>query len=319
MEKDTISVVGRKFGKWTVISDKFIKNKKSHVKCRCECGNERDIQYRTLQNGSSTQCLQCRHKSMREKDKYLGKTFGEIYVVKVDESSKRKRYVCRCSCGYEFSSYPHNLIELNKCKTCKDKDRSVIGKKFGRLFVESEFKAKDCIKCVCKCDCGKEKTIRRADLLSGKTVSCGCKQRENFLKMAVTHGKSNTRLYNIWCAMKQRCYYEKSSHYHIYGAKGIRVCDEWKDDFMNFYNWAMKNGYTDELTIDRIDVNGNYEPSNCRWATYKEQANNKSTNRYVECGGKIQTVSQWAEELGVHYQTLRSRMEKHTLEEIIGG
>ena len=320
MSKDTISVVGQKFGKWTVISDKFIKNKKSHVKCKCECGSEVDVNLGRLKRGVSKQCSKCRYKSKEKDDKYIGKTFGEIYVIRVDESSKeRKRYICRCSCGYEFSSLPHNLIKLNKCKTCKEKDRSILNKRYGRLIVQNEFKEKDVLKCLCKCDCGNQKIIRRNDLLSGKTISCGCKQKENILKIAVTHGKSNTRIYDIWCAMKQRCYYKKNSYYPNYGGRGIKVCDEWLEDFMNFYNWAMKNGYDDTLSIDRIDVNGNYEPSNCRWTTIKEQANNTTRNRYIEYNGKIKTLSQWADELGVNYSTLRTQTTKHTLEEIIGG
>lgn len=89
---------------------------------------------------------------------------------------------------------------------------------------------------------------------------------------------SATGLYSIWCGMKKRCYYQKSPNYKSYGGRGVKVCDEWKNDFKSFYNWAMSNGYRDNLTIDRINPFGNYEPSNCRWATYEEQAKNKRKN-----------------------------------------
>ena len=135
---------------------------------------------------------------------------------------------------------------------------------------------------LCQCECGNLKEYTTAMLHNKTVISCGCLKKENAKKLGKSklsdrtrHGKRHTRLYNIWCGIKQRCYYKKNSHYKYYGGHGIKMCEEWKNDFVNFYEWAMNNNYNDKLTIDRINVNGNYEPNNCKWATYKEQANNK--------------------------------------------
>ena len=104
-----------------------------------------------------------------------------------------------------------------------------------------------------------------------------------------------SRLYHIYQSIKQRCYYPKAISYKRYGAKGIVMCDEWKNDFMSFYNWAIANGYSDNLTIDRINSNGNYEPSNCRWVTYKLQANNKSSNVFLSLNGVVHTIAEWSD------------------------
>lgn len=124
-----------------------------------------------------------------------------------------------------------------------------------------------------KCDCGKEKVIGISNVMSGKVKSCGCLLHRPAHNR--THNMINTRLYHIWASMKQRCNNKNCSAFVLYGKRNIKVCDEWEKDFMNFYNWAMANGYREDLTIDRIDVNGNYEPNNCRWTTMLEQNNNK--------------------------------------------
>lgn len=123
----------------------------------------------------------------------------------------------------------------------------------------------------------------------------------------IKHGKKGTRIYNIWIRMKVRCYNKNYDRYKDHGGRGIVMCDEWKHDFMTFYNWAMDNGYKEGLTIDRIDNDGNYEPNNCRWSTPKQQCNNRRTNIYLTYEGKTQTIAQWAEELGVKDSTMHCR------------
>lgn len=144
---------------------------------------------------------------------------------------------------------------------------------------------------LCKCIlCGKTKAIREDSLLDSHIKSCGCLQRKNAYIMSqnnIKHHKTNTRLYNIWCSMKQRCYYVKHKEFKYWGGKGVTVCDEWKDNFQNFYDWAINNGYKDNLSIDRINCNGNYCPDNCRWATAKEQVNNTLPKGYYNAHNRI--------------------------------
>lgn len=125
------------------------------------------------------------------------------------------------------------------------------------------------------------------------------------------HGLRKHPLYKRWINIKTRCYNENRSDYKYYGGKGIIMCDEWKNDFMSFYDWSMENGYFDELTIDRIDVNGNYDPDNCRWVDTKTQLNNMSSNKNIEYDGKTQTISEWSEELNMKYSSLYGRLESH--------
>lgn len=118
------------------------------------------------------------------------------------------------------------------------------------------------------------------------------------------HGLIHHRLYRIWGCMKTRCLNKNDEHFPLYGGRGITICDEWKHDFQAFYDWAMANGYQDNLTIDRIDVNGNYEPSNCRWLTRQEQNFNKRNTIFVTLNGETKSLAEWAAETGIYYQTL---------------
>lgn len=127
----------------------------------------------------------------------------------------------------------------------------------------------------CKCECGTEKIVRADHLKSMKIRSCGCLEYENQQIGTTKHGQTKTKLYYVWNSMRSRCSNPNIDNYHNYGGRGISVCKEWAEKFEPFYEWAITNGYKEGLTIDRIDVNGNYEPSNCRWSTYKEQAANK--------------------------------------------
>lgn len=122
-----------------------------------------------------------------------------------------------------------------------------------------------------------------------------------------THGLSRTKIYKRWKTIKDRCYREKNNYYKHYGGRGIKMCQEWLDDFMNFYNWAMANGYQDGLTIERIDVNGDYCPENCKWITLEEQALNKTNTRYLTYNGETKTLKEWEEETNL---PIRSRLNE---------
>ena len=175
---------------------------------------------------------------------------------------------------------------------------SIIGKKFGRLtvikFHHREAKYRNLMNkdgtfriggyknfYVCKCDCGSYKIINEQSLKRGLSKSCGCLfnelRKKGFHKK---HGKTDTRLYNIWCSMKQRCYNPNYLEFKYWGGKGVQICEEWRNDFGKFYDWAINNGYRDDLSIDRINGNLNYCPENCRWATAKEQANNQNKPKH---------------------------------------
>lgn len=124
------------------------------------------------------------------------------------------------------------------------------------------------------------------------------------------HGKRKTRLYRIWANIKTRCYNTNDPHYPRWGGKGVVMCEEWKNSFSSFYTWSIANGYREDLTIDRIDCDGNYEPSNCRWITWADQNRNKKDVRFITYNGKTQTIGQWTKELGIGKETIRERLKR---------
>lgn len=185
------------------------------------------------------------------------------------------------------------------------------GKRFGKLIVvcrvQNNKHNQPQWKCVC--DCGNETVVVGQKLRKGITKSCGCLVREQ--KTRLTHGMTGTVLHNRWLNMKSRCYNPKNKRYARYGGRGIFVCEEWLD-FQNFYNWAIQNGFSKELSLDRIDNNKGYSPDNCRWATPRQQANNTKRNVFVEYKGERKTVAEWCRELGLDKRIVYSRMEYKT-------
>lgn len=177
---------------------------------------------------------------------------------------------------------------------------------------------------ICKCECGSKIIARGSDLLNGHSTSCGCIKKSLLSKLRKKHGLTGTRIYEIWKHLIRRSTKEQDRRYKDYGARGITVCNEWKRSFIAFYEWAVDNGYRENLTIDRIDNNKGYNPSNCRWATPVQQARNKRNNHYITLNGETHCISEWAEKLGISQYTISRRLrsgwsEERSLKEPLRG
>ena len=193
------------------------------------------------------------------------------------------------------------------------------GQRFGRLTVVCRVENGPAgSRWLCKCDCGGETTAYGSDLRSGHSSSCGCLRKERILNSITKHGCRHTTLYHRWLDMKNRCYNPKASRYERYGGRGITVCNGWRNSFEAFRDWALANGYSDDLSIDRTDPNGNYCPENCRWVSMKVQAKNKSNTITVQHNGNLVTLPELAELTGIGYATLLWRYKKgYTGEQLI--
>lgn len=187
------------------------------------------------------------------------------------------------------------------------------GQSFGRLTVVGRAANSKNGKAMwfCNCTCGNSCIAYAGNLRNGQTKSCGCLHKEKFNN--TVHGKRHSKLYLKWQNMKKRCYNAKADRYKNYGGKAnnpITVCPEWANSFKAFYDWAISNGYKDGLSIDRIDNDKGYCPENCRWVTFLEQANNKTTNKMICYKGKTQSLSRWSRELKMNYSMLYLRLKK---------
>lgn len=194
------------------------------------------------------------------------------------------------------------------------KKMDIKGKRFGKLTVLDYAYSKACrTYWKCKCDCGKERIALGKNLMNRNILSCGCLRGKS-----TKHNLSGNTLYNVWEGIKKRCYNTNTNEYKNYGGRGIIVCKEWCNDFKKFYDWAMVNGYKEEklpsgknkYQIDRIDVNGNYEPSNCRWVTSKEQQRNRRNNKIIEYNGEKKTFAEICEENNLNYSCVASRIRR---------
>jgi len=186
-----------------------------------------------------------------------------------------------------------------------------IGDKFGYwTVIELPIKENSRCKIKCVCKCGNTKYVEKYNLLKGKSKSCGCLKAELAKERMTTHGESDTRLYYIYTSMKERCLNPNNQAYKDYGGRGIKIHNEWLNSFENFRDWSLDNGYSDNLTIDRIDVNGNYEPNNCRWITMKAQCNNRRSNITINLNGETKTLTEICEEYQLDYKKILPRYNK---------
>lgn len=206
-----------------------------------------------------------------------------------------------------------------------------IGDRFGKLTIVDKGQqrilpsGRKASTWICKCDCGNITTVTSGALTSGNTSSCGCGMRDPANKFR-KHGMGRTELYNHWRAMKERCYYSKHVRFAQYGGRGITVCEEWRNPdtgFITFAEWAITHGYKEgcRLTLDRINVNDNYYPENCRWTNHTRQANNKSTTHYLTIDGVTWSIGDWSRITGVPVNTIYSRINRlgYTHKEAIFG
>lgn len=230
-----------------------------------------------------------------------GQKFDMLTVIKRDDNiGKRTQWVCKCDCGNVVTVKTETLKGKAKIKSCGCiyGKKDLTGMKFGKLTVIRKYGSKNNkIYWECICDCGNKTVISTDRLKGGHTKSCGCVRKENCTQKRFIHGKSKTRIYEIWCGIKERCCNKKSKSFSNYGGRGIKICDEWKS-FEGFYKWAIKSGYSDTLTIERINFNGDYCPGNCTWIEKSEQAKNTRRNVFIEILGEKKILEDWKKFMG---------------------
>lgn len=208
------------------------------------------------------------------------------------------------------------MLTNSKGEVFEGNFKDLTGQKFNMLTViephhiHNPHKGDRYLYWVVKCDCGNEVIKASKSITTGYSKSCGCLQRKATSKAKKIHGDSDSRLYYIWENMRSRCYKTYSDRYKNYGAKGITVCEEWKNNYSNFYKWAHNNGYNKNLTIERIDINGNYEPLNCTWITMDEQAKNRTSNKWVYLDGVKYSPQELEEKYKIPVKTIYARITR---------
>ena len=308
-------LVGKRFGKLLVVE----RISSGKWKCVCDCGNERIIVGNKLIRGNNTSCGKC-EKTIN----LIGEKFGKLTVIdkaperKHENSRPTKMWLCRCDCGNTIICSRQALTsgEKKDCG-CVKEGKYLIGKRYGKLVIQKVIRenGKEA-RVECLCDCGDITTPLLSRVLNNKVHSCGCYRSEKSAQVNTKHGMSDTRLYKVWIGIKKRCYNKNDKAYKDYGERGIKICDEWMGEhgFENFYKWATENGYDKnapfgECTIDRIDVNGNYEPSNCRFVDMKTQLQNQRKTVKITIDGEELTASEISEKYGIQSCTVRHRIK----------
>lgn len=236
--------------------------------------------------------------------------FGKLLVLERDLEYNKTRcfWKCKCDCGRIKTISSSHLINGNSksCGLCLKDD--LVGKRFNFLQVISKENKSNWR---CKCDCGEMTVVRGDYLKNGRVKSCGCYQKQRVKETQTTHNMSKTRLYGIYYNMKSRCYNKNEKRYKDYGLRGISICDEWLNNVSNFINWSLDNGYEEHLTLDRIDNDGNYEPSNCRWADKETQYNNRRNSILININGIKKSLKQWTIFMGWKYPKYYARYSKN--------
>lgn len=325
-----IDLTGKRFGNLTVI-EMAGRTKRGEItwRCQCDCGNEKNVVGGSLKNGYTKSCGCIAKETVYKCTDLTGKRFGRLLVIKrAENEGKGVMWLCKCDCGNEIIASGRDMKRGHKkscgcykheCISRRTKTyliENIIGKRYGRLtVVEYSHSYIDIGKFYwkCRCDCGDEITVCNDDLENGKTKSCrniACKYGVD--GVTNTTNASSRRLRGIHKGMLERCYGNDYNICKNYSKRGITICNEWlgENGFANFVKWSLTNGYSDKLTIDRIDNNRGYSPCNCRWTTMKVQNNNKRSNVYIEYNGTVKTISEWADYSGLKYSCLYARIKK---------
>lgn len=310
MDARTKDISGKKFGRFTVLEYVGPSYKGGPVlwKCQCDCGEIRNAQGSSLRSGTHLSC------GCTKRPNYLGLRYGRLLITReVGWGKHRLRVECRCDCGNVVTKRANDLRsgKIQSCGCLKRERLSeaytvdMIGKKAGRLTVierAGSHPKLSLAKWKCRCDCGTELVVAGAAIRSGNSLSCGCTNWK--------HGRTRTREYRIWLGVRGRCLNPMASNYQRYGAKGVKIHEEWANDFAAFYR-AVGPCPSDLHSLDRFpNRNGDYVPGNVRWATPKEQARNRSTCKTYEHLGESLTIPEWAERYGLQRDTLYNRLAK---------
>lgn len=255
----------------------------------------------------------------------IGDVFGSLTLLSAPHSESKGKALFRCTCGKE-KEIRLGHVTSGATVSCGCAKRSVFvaeGQKSGRLTVITPDAGKrgKARAALCLCECGKKKLIDVWQIANKTTKSCGCLVVDIASSLSFRHGEEGSRLYGIWHGMKSRCYTKSADNWSRYGGRGISVCDDWRNLYESFRDWAIDAGYADGLQIDRIDNNGDYEPNNCRWVTPRENSNNRGNNRWLTAFGERKTLSEWSDDqrckITLSALKQRARSSKMSHEEIL--